>query len=86
MSPTGFDFSGWTLRNQQVSCTSFDAIEVELEPVVANPSNGFRYDSTADQYIYNANFKTMAAGTCWKVVVTLDSDQSMTSAIFRLQK
>ena len=82
----GFDFSEWTLRNQQVNCTSFDTIEAELEPVVVNPSNSFRYDASADQYIYNANFKNMAVGTCWKVVVTLDSGQSMTSAIFRLQK
>ena len=84
--PSGFDFSGWTLRNQQVSCTNFDSIDAELEPIVENPSNAFRYDAVADQYIYNANFKSMAVGTCWKVVVSLDSGQTMTSAIFRLQK
>lgn len=83
--PSGFDTSAWTLRTQQVSCASFDAIGAEVEPVVENPSNGFRYDAASDQYIYNASFKGAAAGTCWRVVVTLDTGQTLTSAIIRLQ-
>jgi hypothetical protein len=60
-----------------------DAVQ---EPIVENPSNGFRYDAGADQYIYNANFSDKAVGTCWKVVVTLDNGQVLESAIFKLQK
>ena len=51
-----------------------------------NPSNAFRYDAGDDQYINNVSFKDQAAGTCWKVRVTLDSGQTMESAIFKLQK
>jgi hypothetical protein len=83
--PAGFDTSAWTLRKQQVSCSSFDAIGAEVEPVAENPSNAFRYDVAADQYIYNASFKGAAAGTCWRVVVALDTGQTLTSATFRLQ-
>jgi len=84
---TGFNFSGWTLKQQQTACTiDGDPVGGEIEPVVENPSNGFRYDSTADQYIYNANFKDKAVGTCWKVIVTLDSGQKLESAVFKLQK
>jgi hypothetical protein len=84
---TGFNYTGWTLKQQQTSCMiDGDPVGGELEPVVENPSNGFRYDSAADQYIYNANFKAKEVGTCWKVKVTLDSGQVLESAIFKLQK
>ena len=84
---TGFNVSGWTLKQQQTSCTvDGDPVGGEVEPVVENPSNGFRYDASADQYIYNANFKDKTVGTCWKVVVTLDSGQKLESAVFKLQK
>ena len=84
--PNGFDYGGWTLQRIKVSCTNFDAEDAAIEAVVENPSNAFRYDAGADQYINNASFKDQAAGTCWKVRVTLDSLQTMDSAVFRLQK
>jgi hypothetical protein len=84
--PNGFDYSAWKLERIKVSCTNFDTEEATLESVVENPSNAFRYDSAADQYINNASFKDQAAGTCWKVRVSLDSGQTMDSAIFKLQK
>jgi Fibronectin type III domain len=84
--PNGFNYSNWKLQRQQVGCTSFDTVDAVQEPIVENPSNGFRYDAGADQYIYNANFSDKAAGTCWKVIVTLDSNQVLESAIFKLQK
>ena len=66
--PSGFSYSGWVLRRQQVSCTgNFDAEDAIQEAIVENPSNGFRYDASADQYIYNANFSDKQAGTCWQV-------------------
>jgi hypothetical protein len=82
----GFDFSSWKLNPVSVSCQDFGDQGTVLEPVVENPSNGFRYDSSADQYIYNANFKSMAVGSCWRVKVHLDSGQDLFSSIFRLQK
>ena len=84
--PSGFNFSSWKLGRQQISCTSFDAIDAVQEPIVENPSNAFRYDAGADQYIYNANFSDKAQGSCWTVVVTLDSGQVLESATFKLQK
>ncbi|HEX2384413.1 MAG TPA: PxKF domain-containing protein, partial [Acidimicrobiales bacterium] len=84
--PNGFNYSGWKLQRQQINCASFDNVDAMQEPIVENPSNAFRYDAGADQYIYNANFSDKPAGTCWKVVVTLDSNQPLESAIFKLQK
>jgi large repetitive protein len=86
--PNGFSVSGWSLLQVSVSCTAFDSVDGELEPIVENPSNGFRYDATADQYVYNANFKDKAVGTCWKVKVTLNDSPATVfySAVFKLQK
>jgi len=79
--------TGWKLLQQQVNCSlGGDAIGDVVEAVAENPSNSFRYDSTANQYIYNANFKDKAVGTCWKAGVEVDSGQKIWSAIFRLQK
>jgi hypothetical protein len=84
--PNGFNVSGWTLQRVKVNCTNFDSEDAAIEAVAENPSNAFRYDAGADQYINNASFKDQLAATCWKVKVTLDSGQTMESAIFRLQK
>jgi hypothetical protein len=86
---TGFATAAWSLTRIQVNCSSFDAVDSIVEEVPSNtPSTVFRYDATADQYIYNADFSTKAAGTCWKVQVKLDDAPAtiMTSAIFKLQK
>lgn len=79
--PRGFNTSAWALARQQVSCTNF-------EPIAApdRVTSLFRYDATADQYVNNVSFKDKPVGTCWKAVVTLDSGQKMSSAVFRLQK
>lgn len=79
--------TGWKLLQQQVAC-SLGGVTIgdSVEAVAENPSNSFRYDATAGQYIYNANFKDKAAGTCWKAGVQLDSGQTFWSAIFKLQK
>jgi hypothetical protein len=86
--PNGFNTSGWTLQRVSVNCTTFDAADAEAEAVPSNtPSTVFRYDSTADQYIYNADFRDKAAGTCWKVKATLDDSTTVLySAVFKLQK
>jgi hypothetical protein len=84
--PTGFSVSGWTLQKVQVNCTSFDAEDAVVEQVADNPSQAFRYDSSADQYIINADFKSQLAGTCWKAKVNLNDGTSLESAVFKLQK
>jgi hypothetical protein len=84
--PNGFNYSGWTLQRIKVACANFDSEDAAIEAVAENPSNAFRYDASADQYINNASFKDQLAGTCWKVRVTLDSGQSLDSAVFSLQK
>ena len=61
----------------------------------------FRYDATADQYIYNADFRDKPSGSCWKLRAILDDgNQDVTnpsvpanakatyfdSAVFRIGK
>jgi hypothetical protein len=50
------------------------------------PASTFRYDASADQYIYNADFRTVSVGTCWKVRVTLDDGTLLYSAVFKIGK
>jgi len=84
----GFNTGSWTLQRVQVNCTGFNPIGSTRESVPSNtPSTVFRYDSKADQYVYNADFSNKPAGTCWKVTVTLDDGTTqLSSAIFKLQK
>ncbi len=84
---TGFGTTAWGApKATQVSCTN-TAEALVTESVPSNtPSSVIRYDATADQYIYNADFSTKSAGTCWKVTVHTDDSTFMTSAVFKLQK
>ena len=50
------------------------------------PATTFRYDSSADQYIYNADMKSTTVGSCYMFRVTLDSSQMLDSAIFKMAK
>jgi len=79
--PRGFNTSAWTLARQRVNCTDFEPIAA---PDLA--AGDFRYDVADDQYINNVSFKEKAVGTCWKAIVTLDSGQKMSSAVFHLEK
>jgi hypothetical protein len=85
--PNGFGTSLWTLQRIQVSCGNL-AEELTTEPVSSvTPSSVFRYDSTADQYIYNADFRDKASGSCWYVSVNLnDGSAPLKSAYFKLQR
>jgi Bacterial Ig-like domain (group 3) len=85
---TGFITTGWKIQQQQVACSVFDGTDAILETSASNtPSTVFRYDSSADQYIYNADMHTQAVGTCWNFKVTLGaSGQVLYSAVFKLQK
>jgi hypothetical protein len=86
--PTGFITTSWTIQQQSVACNAFDTTDETLEETTSNtPSTLFRYDASADQYIYNADMHTLTVGTCWKFKVTLvDSGQTFYSAVFKLQK
>lgn len=85
--PTGFSTSGWTIKKVSVSCAGL-AGETEVEAVSVTPDSVFRYDSSADQYIYNADFRDAAAGSCWFVRVTLDDPArtQLKSAYFMVTK
>lgn len=83
----GYDTSGWILKQVQVSCAAFEADVAELEAVSVTPSTVFRYDASADQYIYNADFRKQAAGTCWRLRAWLDDGgDPFQSAVFKLVK
>jgi hypothetical protein len=83
----GFVTSGWLIQRQSVLCNVFDGNDATLESVPSNtPSQYFRYDASADQYIYNADMKNLGVGTCWNFKVTLDSGQILYSAVFKLTK
>lgn len=85
--PDGFGTSLWTLQRIRVNCRNLSK-ELVSEPAPSNtPSEEFRYDSSADQYIYNASLRDKATGTCWYVSVDLkDGSAPLKSAYFKLQK
>jgi len=83
----GYNTSGWLVQRIQVSCANL-AVEVSVEEVGSvTPATFFRYDPGADQYIYNADFRDKAVGTCWRVKVSLDDGfTAMYSAYFKIGK
>lgn len=84
---SGFNTSSWTIQRQLLPCTVFEGDDATLENVGSNtPTSYFRYDASADQYIYNADMKALGVGTCWNFKVHLDSGQNLYSAVFMLTK
>jgi hypothetical protein len=79
----GYVTSAWRIARVATSCTDGSGIDENVGS--STPSTSFRYDSAADQYIYNADFRDVAANTCWRIWVTLDSGQVLTSALFRVK-
>ncbi len=75
-----YDFSAWTIQKVSVVCATL----AEGEASVVGSLAPFRYDATEDQYIFNADFRNQAAGSCWKLRATLDSGQIFDSAVFQL--
>jgi hypothetical protein len=84
---TGFATGAWVIKRIQVSCVALTDLGV-VEDVGSNtPSTIFRYDPSADQYIYNADFKNVGAGTCWRITVTLDDGTTtLYSAYFKVNR
>ena len=64
------------------------SVELAVEEVGSvTPASYFRYDSGADQYIYNADFRDKTVGSCWRIRVSLDDGfTSMYSAYFKIGK
>lgn len=85
--PSGYNTSEWLVQRIQVSCTNV-ATEITIEEVGSiTPATDFRYDAGADQYIYNADFRDKAAGSCWRIKVSLDDGfTAMYSAYFKIAK
>jgi hypothetical protein len=83
----GYNTSNYKIQAQSLPCGAFDGTDAILEDVPSNtPSTVFRYDASADQYIFNADMHNQVAGSCWNFKVTLDSSQVMYSAVFKLTK
>lgn len=86
--PTGFGTSGWSIKRVAGTCPvgagAFS--ETGEQAALSTSSAGLRYDAAADQYVYNADFRSEAVGSCWKVRVALDDGTSFDSAVFKLQK
>jgi hypothetical protein len=81
---SGYVTSVWSMTALGAACTG----QASSEPTdvgSATPSNAFRYDASADQYIYNADFRDRSSGSCWLIRVTLDSGQVLDSAVFRVR-
>lgn len=85
----GFATTGWSvIKSKQSSCVVSSNNTNEEQPAAAVNSAGLRYDAGSDQYVYNADFRQDAVGTCWKMRVGLNDPQTttFTSAVFRLTK
>ena len=83
---SGFATEGWTVKRVQVSCSTLADITVGEDVGSVTPSTVFRYDSSDDQYIYNADFRTVNPGTCWRIRVTLDDGTVLYSAYFKINR
>jgi len=84
--PYGFDTSAWIIKRISVAC-DVAAEDGVAESVASNtPSTTFRYDASADQYIYNADFRSVSTGTCWRLRATLDDGSIVNSAVFKIAK
>ncbi len=83
----GYSTAGWLVQRIQVSCENLSDVLLTEEVGSVTPSTTFRYDPSADQYIYNADFRDKAVGSCWRVKVSLDDGfTTMSSAYFKIAK
>ena len=85
LPPAGSD-GGCTIKSTQVSCSTLADLTVVEKITSVTPSSSFRYDPSADQYICNADFRSVDAGTCWRIKVTLDDGTLLYSAYFKVSR
>lgn len=65
-----------SVQAESATCGSFVGLPTSLDAATTTGGTSLRYDSTANQYVFN--WKTAAAG-CYTVLVTLDSGQVLTA-------
>jgi hypothetical protein len=84
----GFDTSGWEMWKVQIDCRTSAPTGTRLDVSDESLStSGWRYDGPGDQYVFNADFRNNAVGSCWRMEVHLKpTDQVMVSANFKLTK
>jgi hypothetical protein len=85
---SGFDTTGWTIATEKVNCTTHADIASYATPSGTN-AKYFRYDQSADQYIYNADFHSgpYAVGDCLQVRVNIGGGApTLASRYFKLVK
>ena len=88
--PNGFNTTKWKyFKVAAPTCKITDPGTTETASTQNSSSGGGfgRYDVAQDQYIWNADMRNDAVGTCWKMrVKLLDSTFVGNSAVFKLQK
>lgn len=86
--PNGFNTTAWKMSRVSTACVvGSEGIDDQVSTQNSQASTYIRYDAPGDQYVWNADFKDKAVGSCWKMRVDLlPSATSGSSAVFRLQK
>lgn len=85
--PTGFDASGFHAFRHRTTCIQGNKTAANSTTLVGTKGEGFRYSASGDQYVLNADFRSVALDTCWFVTVNLgDGSAPMQSATFKIVK
>lgn len=85
------DPSSWRVNTGSQACNIVPVNTVNEDQTTTSNQGGSapRWDATGGQFVYNADLRSYAAGTCWRINVTLDDGPPATryySAVFKLQK
>ncbi len=72
-----------SLTYKKVTCGSFDGVPTDAMNVEATGTTGIRYDSVANQFVFN--WATPSSPGCYQVFLTL-TDDSVHQANFNMSK